>query len=301
MIAADSETIIRAGVEAWNSGAAETIRAVYTDDIVHHDDTSGSHIVGIEDVAEMATTVMLFFPSYTNRVTDWFIGSEDILAVYEIWNLSLGGEEFMAKIEQTLDELKQHLKEQIMFLQSSALSYDDGFTGEAKRLAVTVRVLLHDTNGSKSLLKQLGMKEMPLLDTSTDFDPKNRVSHSGLVIMKSSPQGQLFVPKCTLPPRPGVEYPHVCFDDWWEKLVVVDSQKNQFTRRDLVLFLANKVGGAHVDPKLDEAYVALTRQGSIGWNSISKGKSLPLIETASMRQIAYELLTSFEQTYPEYF
>ncbi len=93
-IAADSETIISVGVEAWNSGVAETIRAVYTDDIVHHDDTSGMHIVGIEDVAEMATTVMLFFPSYQNRVTDWYIGSEDILAVYEIWNLGLGGYEF---------------------------------------------------------------------------------------------------------------------------------------------------------------------------------------------------------------
>lgn len=207
----------------------------------------------------------------------------------------------MAEIEQTLDELKQYLREQIMFLQSSAISYDNGFTGEAKRLAVTVRVLLHDTNRSKSLLKQLGMKAMTFLDTSTNFDPKNLVSHSGLTMMKSSSQGQMFVPKCTLPPKPGVEYPYVSFDNWWNKLVVVDSKKNQFTRRDFILYLADKEGGAHVDPRLDEAYVALTRHGSLGWNAISNGSSLPLIETASMRQIAYELLASLKQTYPDYF
>ena len=56
------------------------------------------------------------------------------------------------KIRQTEEELKSHLKEQIQFLLKSAQSYDEGFTSEAKRLAVVIRVLLHDTKKSKSLL-----------------------------------------------------------------------------------------------------------------------------------------------------
>ena len=57
----------------------------------------------------------------------------------------------MEKIDQSLHELINHLKEQILFLKASASAFDEGFDGEAKRLAVTVRVLLHDTNNSISL------------------------------------------------------------------------------------------------------------------------------------------------------
>ena len=59
------------------------------------------------------------------------------------------------KFRQTLDDLNSHLKEQIQFLLKSCQSYDEGFFSEAKRLAVVIRVLLHDTKDSYSLLTLL--------------------------------------------------------------------------------------------------------------------------------------------------
>jgi len=56
------------------------------------------------------------------------------------------------KTELTTDELQSHLEEQIEFLECSASSYDNGFSGEIKRLAVSVRVLVHDIGQSTSLL-----------------------------------------------------------------------------------------------------------------------------------------------------
>jgi hypothetical protein len=43
------------------------------------------------------------------------------------------------------DRLIGYLREQVEFLRASAASYDAGFEGEARRLALTVRVLVHDT------------------------------------------------------------------------------------------------------------------------------------------------------------
>jgi hypothetical protein len=52
----------------------------------------------------------------------------------------------MTQYIQTQDELLAHLKEQITFMKESAISYDNGFESEGKRLAVVIRVLVHDTS-----------------------------------------------------------------------------------------------------------------------------------------------------------
>ena len=69
----------------------------------------------------------------------------------------------MSKYIQTKDELLEHLKNQIAFMKQSASSYDDGFEDEAKRLAVTIRILVHDTNNSTSLLTSLNKKNINFL------------------------------------------------------------------------------------------------------------------------------------------
>lgn len=49
-------------------------------------------------------------------------------------------------------DLKQQLQRQLSFLESSSLAYDNGAYEEALRMAVSLRVLFHDTNRSISLL-----------------------------------------------------------------------------------------------------------------------------------------------------
>jgi len=46
------------------------------------------------------------------------------------------------KIQQTRKELLVHLNENLDFLKRSAAAFDSGYTAEAKRLAVTIRVLV---------------------------------------------------------------------------------------------------------------------------------------------------------------
>lgn len=213
----------------------------------------------------------------------------------------------MAKVPQTRDELENHLKEQLAFLRASASSYDAGFKGEAKRLAVVARVLLHDTANSKSLLGQLALKAIPFCDTSYDFDP-DKYFHSfhGLAMMRvGTATGGEFIPRCAAPPKPPPWEPlkWVRFEQWWGRVVIVDAQANQFTREGLVLALSNKEGGAHVDPQLDPAWAALTRQSSmaLAWGIAGKGGDFTGVEVASMRQIAHELIASLEKGCPQLF
>ena len=72
----------------------------------------------------------------------------------------------MAKVKQTQDELLVHLQDQVQFLIHSAKAYDTGSIGEAQRLALVVRVLVHDTNTSTSFLTQLGKNNIGFYDTS---------------------------------------------------------------------------------------------------------------------------------------
>ena len=208
------------------------------------------------------------------------------------------------QVWQTEDELNSHLKEQSGFLRRSAQAYDEGFASEGKRLATVIRVLLHDTRNSTSLLTLLRKKDILFHDTSLDYDPRNKVSTMGLIMMRVGPNGARYVPP--LDDGPPVRYSKakIAFEEWWNKIIFVDTRGNKLTREDLVLAVSNKDGGAHVDPGLNSAYAALTRFNSLGWKFIQNGIEKDYAtkpELASIRQMSHEVLKSLKDEFPEYF
>lgn len=202
---------------------------------------------------------------------------------------------------QSINELKSHLQHQIYFLRSSAKAYDEGHIIEAKRIATSIRVLVHDTEKSKSLLTLLKKKGISFYDTALKPHPGNLLSTTGLVIFQIHDGKVTYVPRLDnsyLQPR------KVDFDQWWEGVVIVDKCGTQFTRSELILKMCNQDGGAHVDPKLNDKYAALARFNSVGWKFESpdgKKEDLKGIELASVRQICHEILKSLKDEVPEYF
>ncbi len=200
------------------------------------------------------------------------------------------------KTSLTSDELQALFDEQLDFLEASGSAFDRGFEGEIKRLAISVRVLVHDTMKSTSLLTLTVKKGAKFLDTAFPFDEANKLSHSSLV--------QLRLDKKTSFPEPFLDGSpfsrEVEFDNWWHGIVFVDKDRNEFSRKDIVLTLANKEGGAHVDPELDARYSALRKQNSLGWvNVANDGRETPGEDQvpATMRQIAHEVLKTFRPDY----
>lgn len=150
------------------------------------------------------------------------------------------------------EDLLDRLREQRDFLNASSAAFDAGHEAEAIRLATTLRVLLHDTAKSHSLLRQLQLKHRIRLVTSSPVMPRGQSLWLGLVVIKLTPEWIEYSPKsegATLPDH----LPAVPVDRWWAQKVVRarDDREGWFTlrRKDIILGFANRDGGTHVDPR----------------------------------------------------
>lgn len=200
-----------------------------------------------------------------------------------------------SKVTQSTDELEQHLADHIGFLKSSADAFDSGSDGEAKRLAVSIRVLCHDTPVSHSLLGQLGQLTRRFLSTVIPFDPRNVSTHNGLAMIAHRGRDTVYVPMLdSVPYRRRIP-----FTDWWNEIVFVDDRRAHLSRKGLILAVANQDGGAHVGPELNEAYARLSRHNSLGWVIKAGVDELPIPkpERAAVRQIAHEVLSTLVPGY----
>ncbi|MBI3401128.1 MAG: hypothetical protein HY048_06880 [Acidobacteria bacterium] len=191
----------------------------------------------------------------------------------------------MAK--QSRADLLQHLDDQVGFLQTSACRYDAGVFAEAKRLATQIRTLVHDTKNCKSLLLQLEMKDRRFLDSAADRPVGIVSSYAGLVGIRMEPGPPRYVPSLNTWPTQLVS-----FDRWWNRVILADLKRREISRCRLILAVANKDGGAHVDPELDDIYAELSRQNSMGQSHIRGDSQQPVlgVDHASVRQVAHELL-----------
>ncbi len=70
-------------------------------------------------------------------------------------------------------EFKMHLQEQIKFLETSCIEFDKGNHSEAKRIALYIRIIVHDTSKSNSLMKLLNIKDEKFIDSSIDWKEPN--------------------------------------------------------------------------------------------------------------------------------
>jgi len=86
------------------------------------------------------------------------------------------------------------------------------------------------------------------------------------------------------------------FDDWWSERVFENS-KSFLTRKDLVLFIANKDGGAHFETEVDERYDGFRKSWSGGSSLFGRQSGMKrgydnIPVYPAVRQIAHELLHS---------
>lgn len=201
----------------------------------------------------------------------------------------------MSTRDQSPEELRQHLADQLSFLRDSADSFDKGFAGEASRLALAIRVLVHDKGRSQSLLGLLALKGSPFWDSAQDMDPYHHGSFAGLVMLAAGVPARDYVAMLDQVPQTRL----VPFDEWWHRPVLVDDNRAALTREDCILSVADQDGGAHVDPSLDELYARLSRDNALGWWNVSGASKRPLSNPVrpTVRQIAHEVLKTLVPGY----
>jgi len=210
--------------------------------------------------------------------------------------------EFVAKkkrVSRSNEDLKQELKDQISLLQNACNSFDKGLDAIGKHIALILRVLLHHKGQSRSLLEQLNLRDKRFFDSAGPLNANNLLTECNLVRCSVSHDGAKYIPMG----EPPISPKKVKFVDWWGNPVLKDNKKRTYCRRELVENVADTDGGAHVDPDLEEAYMDLSRNNSLGW-LLSDGDISEAFggrpELACMRQIAYEVLLTLQENAPEY-
>lgn len=189
-------------------------------------------------------------------------------------------------------DFKEQIKKQLGFLERSCQSYDAGFADEAIRISTVIRVLVHQTGSSTSLLKHLNATTINLL--STTFEPSTQtVSFVGMGMMRFGGDKSEYIPQLGKGPINEL----IPVSKWWNQIVMVLDAKHRITRKAIVLAAANKDGGAHVDNKLTAEYIALSTAGAVGTfvyeTQVQRNeKPIESAHLVSLRQMGYELLNS---------
>jgi hypothetical protein len=206
-------------------------------------------------------------------------------------------------VPRSREDLLALLWDQLEYLKASAASYDAGFEGEAKRLAVVIRVLLYNSRSSTSLLETLAIRDKLGYWQVMASAPPNALGCMGLTITFTE-KGIRYLPSLREQPKS-----RIAIDEWWNALVIFEAGKDiRFSRGNGVLEMANTDGGAHVDPTLNAAYKALSRDNSFGWEvrlgdgerGIVENSPVPALVRTAAHELHGTLLEQLPDLLPEW-
>lgn len=190
----------------------------------------------------------------------------------------------------TEDRMRSQLQRQLGYIHRSARLFDLGYLDEAVRIATCLRVLFHDKPrdppNQGSIHKLLGR---PPIALRTTVKPSTLSPSVGMF------DGLMHLPGNM---RPWNDYLNgdvylLELDAWWSQVMfVVDG--HHVNRRQLVLWAAEKDGGAHSDTQLHSGYEALFRMWTLMStdSSQSSGTPVPYQHLFALRRFALEVLSS---------
>ena len=190
------------------------------------------------------------------------------------------------------EDLIARFWEQINFLRSSSAAFDKGDEAEARRLAVTLRIFFIHSQKSKSLFEQLDIgRRITMLNTAEPINPRNLLPTFGLVMVRMDAGGGRYIP--LLGDGPSLETSRLLPINRWLSRPVGKRGTKQWSRQELITWVANSDGGAHIDSQLDPEHYELSRENGMGWQFSTSDSELEPIKgdfvLASIRQIAYEV------------
>lgn len=203
------------------------------------------------------------------------------------------------RIKRTNEELFSSFKEQLNFINNAVILYDSGKIDAIKMASPSLRSLFYQQKYGRILIDIIqGVDKNKFLSTSTDRINGSTVYYQGPVsedlFYYEGEQKASYFPNCYLFDFNERFLP---FDEWWNEVILVHGDE-KFTRSNLIKFIANQDGGAHVDDKINEQYYNLTK--SLFSSTI---KTIPEdierrsenLHLALLRQISHETITSFNK------
>ena len=185
----------------------------------------------------------------------------------------------------------QHLREQYDFLKSDLVQYEDGKPHFGKKIASTLRTIFHDTPKSTAMLPDLSNRHginLHFRDRANPFVNDGETSFYvgfmvGYRIIGSDHFESPFFTICD-------------FETYWNSPVFKEGQVI-YSRRQMILFAANKHGGSHVDPEIPPEFLHLVN-GS-GPKLISEQCGEEVIITRVAYEAGVQVSLMLEKLIPE--
>lgn len=211
--------------------------------------------------------------------------------------------------------LEEKLEQAVELLKLSCEQFDKGNVVAAVQIATQLRVLVHDTAQSHSLLQQLGIKDsLQYTDSSIKHrgisflhleNMSNQVIsvsdsiYAGLLIRKMANGDREHFPTLDFAPLLETnlrDSAHVDFETWYTGQMMFECLGLKMTRRDIICTLANKEGGAHVDLRYSDAYKYFKEPTML--DITINGRQACFRQNpvyVSVRQIAWEVMESLKR------
>lgn len=213
----------------------------------------------------------------------------------------MAGRDYIPKTSEEVEAAFITAFEQLV---RAGISYDAGDHAQVLVVSTLVYLFVHDHGRSAvSLLTQAGHKNsIRYRDTGTPLNPKNLLTEHPLASVQivQNAEGQYFQ---YLPVRDTtaafIGDKEGRFGTWWEAHVLRDPKRREFSRKNLVFFFRNKMGGAHASEGYDRletvaaaAFADLAQGDAGGWimaTGQSRFRPEYGVQFATVRQIGWEL------------
>lgn len=182
------------------------------------------------------------------------------------------------KVKLQKPEIIILLKEELSELDKLCSVFDSGSEVVITSMAKVVSRIFQNTETSKSLLNQLKLSHVSIYCSAEFYNPKSLINYLGLLNLKRKAEfGWNYYPKLNLE-----DLKLVSFENWWQnKKVIIDSLGVSYSRAKIIKSISID------DGELDQLDTS-------GW-TIKDGKGIKINPiAATVRQIAFELLTSFK-------
>ena len=225
------------------------------------------------------------------------------------------------KVDRPSGEITEELLTQLRKLEVLSIHYDQGEDHFAMDIATVLRKLFREKGPSKSLLGQLNHWNPKLFDTVATWTQGNpnigMVPVSGMAFAVAVQDGSRVFEVWRPAYQPPGQAHFTEFNTWWSRTLFHDEHGVAFTRNGLVGWACDQDGGAHIDPRLDQEYFRLTREGSYMFCQtiilgdavtnpnepisperiieVERAKTGLLMVRAIVRQISFEVLASLDE------
>lgn len=201
------------------------------------------------------------------------------------------------------EEIFKNFSEQVEFLILAAKSYDEGSRNAIKMATPALRTLFYKQKYGDILIDKISIVDKTKFCSTVRYFPKT-VLYTGPVIPEVLVDGDkkrvnyVYLPACY---DNAIYENTITFEQWWDGILFI-ANKETFTRREMVRFMANQDGGAHVDSQLDRKYWDMVHN-IFSSRQIPGNQPTMDLNLALMRQIVHETILSLDKmciAHPKY-